>query len=81
MIRSRSVVVAALPPLPRASFPLRNRFFVVVGLTVYCQVLEGVHLLSSGRLENYGWTSLYGDARRWGVGFLALAPMRYLVQQ
>lgn len=41
------------------------------------QVLKGVHLLSSGRSSDYGWRSAAGDARRCGVGFALLLPMRY----
>lgn len=36
-----------------------------------------MHLISSGRAEGYGWPALAGDARRCGVGFLVLLPMRY----
>eukprot|EP00903_Cladosiphon_okamuranus_P014154 g13153.t1 len=44
------------------------------------KVLEGVHLLSSGRAEGYGWPALSGDARRCGVGFLVLLPMRFTLK-
>ncbi|CAN0235448.1 unnamed protein product [Ectocarpus sp. 12 AP-2014] len=43
---------------------------------VTLQVLQGVHLLSSGRADGYGWGALLGDGRRCGVGFLVLLPMR-----
>ncbi|CAN0388938.1 unnamed protein product, partial [Hapterophycus canaliculatus] len=44
------------------------------------QVLRGVHLLSSGRAESYGWGAFAGDARRCGVGFLVLLPMRSVLK-
>lgn len=45
------------------------------------QVLQSVHLLSSDRAASYGWGALAGDARRCGMGFLVLLPMRCVYEE
>ena len=66
------------PHFPLSTYPPPTlyAFFSFSMSSSFFQAMEGVHLLTSGRSIGYGWNALSGDARRCGVGFIVLLPMR-----